>query len=394
MLTLDDVDLAGKRVLVREDLNVPIQQGVITDDTRIQAALPTLERLLAAGAAVMVCSHLGRPEGEGINPEYSLAPVTQALSIALKTQVPLVKDWLNGVDVKPGQIVLCENVRFNPGEIENDPALSQKMAELCDIFVMDAFGTAHRAQASTVGVAEYAPIAVAGPLLMAEIEALKRALTKPTHPVIAIVGGSKISTKLLMLKKLLTKVDLLIVGGGIANTLIAAEGYKIGKSLYEPELINEAQELLEQAKRENKTIVIPSDVVVAQTFSADAKAEVKPLEALADNDMILDFGSDTLGRIESEIQKAKTILWNGPIGVFEFDAFAKGTERMAKAIAASHAFSIAGGGDTIAAIEKFGLHQGISYISTGGGAFLKFIEGKTLPAVSILEVKHAKKTTN
>jgi len=387
MLTLDDITLAGKRVLVREDFNVPIHNGIITDDSRIQAGLPTLERLLAAGAAVMVCSHLGRPEGEKFDPAFSLEPIAKALSTALKIHVRLIADWVDGVDVKPGELVLCENVRFNPGETENDQALSQKMAALCDVFVMDAFGTAHRAQASTVGVAEYAPIAVAGPLLTAEIEALKRALTKPTPPVVAVVGGSKISTKLKMLKKLLTKVDALIVGGGIANTFIAAKGYSVGKSLYEPDLISEAQQLMQMAEAAGKEIPIPIDVVVATEFSEHAKAITKPVDQVQPDEMILDFGPKTMALLVPKVQSAKTILWNGPIGVFEFEAFSKGTRAIAQAIAESHSFSIAGGGDTVSAIEEFGVHDSISYISTGGGAFLKFIEGKTLPAVSILEVR-------
>lgn len=387
MLTLMDVEVAGKRVMVREDFNVPLQDGVITNDMRIQAAILTIKSLLADNAAVILLSHLGRPKAGSYDVAYSLAPVAAALSKALNIKVRLQKQWLDGIDIAPGEVVLCENVRFNEGEKTNDAALAHTMASLCDVFVMDAFGSSHRAHASTVGVAEQAPVACAGPLLVAEIEALTRALTKPVAPVTAIAGGAKISTKLTMLRNLLAKVDCLIVGGGIANTLLAAKGIAIGKSLYEPDLVQEAETLLTYAEQHDKTILLPTDVVVAKTFAATATAEIKTVDALDKDDMILDFGPQSSQVLVDQLLQSKTILWNGPVGVFEFDSFAEGTHAIANAIAASDAFSIAGGGDTLAAIDKFGVRDQVSYISTGGGAFLQFLEGKPLPAVAILELR-------
>ncbi len=384
VIKMSDLELSGKRVLIREDLNVPVADGVVTSDARIQAALPTLRAALDAKAAVMVMSHLGRPtEGQPAD-EFSLRPVADRLAELLGRDVPLVKDWIDGVDIEPGEIVLLENVRFLDGEKKCDAALSKKMAALCDIYVMDAFDTAHRAQASTYGVGEHAPVACAGPLLAAELDALARALDKPARPFVAIVGGSKVSTKLTVLDTLADKVDTLIVGGGIANTFIAAAGHDVGKSLYEPDMLDTARELA--ANRDDRAdIPVPSDVVCADAFAADAVASTKAVDAVAPGEMILDIGPQTAQRFAAVLESAGTIIWNGPVGVFEFDRFGGGTKAVAEAIAASEAFSVAGGGDTLAAIDKYGVRDGISYISTGGGAFLEFVEGKKLPAVEMLE---------
>lgn len=384
MLKMSELNLTDKRVIIREDFNVPLEHGEITNDRRLVAAVPTIQLALKQNAKIILLSHLGRPiEGE-FNSEFSLAPVAEKLSALLQKPVRFISDWLNGIEVQSGQIVLCENVRFNKGEKKNDPALAKKMAALCDIFVMDAFGSAHRAEASTTGIAEYAPIACGGPLLCAELDALKAALDKPAKPLLAIVGGSKVSTKLTILESLLTKVDQLIVGGGIANTFIAAAGYNIGKSLYEPNLIPNAQHLQKMAEAKGAQIPLPIDVVVAKEFSASAQPIIKNINAIADDEMILDIGPQTAHYFSELIAAAKTIIWNGPVGVFEFDAFAAGTQTVAAAIANSKAFSLAGGGDTLAAIDKFKVGHQISYISTGGGAFLEYIEGKDLPAVSVL----------
>lgn len=387
IVRMTDLDLAGKRVLIRQDLNVPIDAGRITSEQRITASLPTLKLALQKGAAVMVTSHLGRPK-EGVWSEAdSLAPVAARLSELLGVEVPLVKDWVEGVDVAPGRIVLLENCRMNVGEGKDDEALSKKYAALCDVFVMDAFGTAHRAQASTHGVIRFAPVAAGGPLLMAELDALDKALANPARPLLAIVAGSKVSTKLELLTSLVGKVDQLIVGGGIANTFIAAEGHAVGKSLVEADLIETAKKIDADAKARGAEIPLPTDVVVATAFSADAPATVKAVDAVAADDLILDIGPQTAQRYAELIRSAGTVVWNGPVGVFEFDAFGKGTETLAHAIAQSKAFSIAGGGDTLAAVDKYGIADDVSYISTGGGAFLEFLEGKTLPAVAALEAR-------
>jgi len=382
---MHDLSLSGQRVLIRQDLNVPIHEGKITNDARIRASLPTLQYALKQGAAVMVMSHLGRPvEGE-YDASLSLAPVAAALTEALGVQVNLVRDWIERIDIQPGQIVLCENVRFLAGEKKSAPELSQKMAALCDVYVMDAFGTAHRAQASTYGVAEFAPIACAGPLLSAELRALAHALETPAHPIVAIVGGSKVSTKLALLEQLITKVDQLVIGGGIANTFIAAAGYSIGQSLHEEDLVDVAKKFIQKAQATGTQIPIPVDVVCAKSFSKQAEAEIKSVDAVADDDLILDIGPESCKQLTALMKQAGTIVWNGPLGVFEFDNFAQGTKTLAQAIADSEAFSIAGGGDTVAAIDKFNIANNISYISTGGGAFLEFLEGKVLPAVEILQ---------
>lgn len=391
MLKMTEVDLSNKRVMIREDFNVPIENSVITNDRRIEAALPTIELALKQNAKIILLSHLGRPEEGKFASEFSLALVAEKLSQLLKRPVKFIKNWLDGVDIQSGEIVLCENVRFNKGEKKNDSALAKKMAALCDVFVMDAFGSAHRAEASTYGIAEFAPIACAGPLLVAELDALTKGLDNPQHPLLAIVGGSKVSTKLEILQSLIKKVDQLIVGGGIANTFIAAQGYNIGKSLYEADLIPEAKKLMMLAKQRGAEIPLPKDVVVATEFSATAAAKIKSIADVADNEMILDIGPQTQKEFAEIIAKAKTIIWNGPVGVFEFDAFAAGTKAVANAIADSDAFSLAGGGDTLAAIDKYHVGDKISYISTGGGAFLEFVEGKKLPAVEILEKAAAKK---
>lgn len=385
VIKMTDLDLAGKRVLIREDLNVPISAGKVSSDARLKAALPTLELALQKGAKVMVMSHLGRPEEGVYDAESSLQPVVDYLQQALTVPVRLVTDYLNGVEVQAGEVVVFENVRFNNGEGKNNDALAQQLAALCDVFVMDAFGTAHRAQASTHGVAKYAPIACAGPLLAAELDALGKALANPARPLVAIVGGSKVSTKLTVLESLSGIVDQLIVGGGIANTFIAAAGHPIGKSLFEADLVSEAQRLVAAAQAKGGDIPLPTDVVTGTEFSASAQAHTKPVNAVASDDMIFDIGPDTAAAFAKIIQQAGTIVWNGPVGVFEFDQFGAGTEALAKAIAESSAFSIAGGGDTLAAIDKYGIADKISYISTGGGAFLEFLEGKQLPAVAILE---------
>ncbi|WP_329770534.1 phosphoglycerate kinase [Stenotrophomonas maltophilia] len=389
IVRMTDLDLSGKRVLIRQDLNVPIENGRITSELRITASLPTLKRALEQGAAVMVTSHLGRPK-EGVWSEAdSLAPVAQRLSELLGREVPLVRDWVDGVEVQPGQLVLLENCRMNVGEGKDDEALSKKYAALCDVFVMDAFGTAHRAQASTHGVIRFAPVAAGGPLLMAELDALAQALDAPAKPLLAIVAGSKVSTKLELLANLVGKVDQLIVGGGIANTFIAAAGYNVGKSLYEPDLLDTAKKIVADAKARGADIPLPVDVVTAKQFMPDAVAEVKAVDAVAEDDLILDIGPQTAAQYAQLIEKAGTVVWNGPVGVFEFEAFSKGTEALARAIASSKAFSIAGGGDTLAAVDKFDIAQQVSYISTGGGAFLEFLEGKTLPAVAALDARGA-----
>ena len=380
VLNMTDLDLTNQRVLIREDLNVPVKDGVVQSDARIVAALPTIRLALEKGAAVMVCSHLGRPDEGQFSVENSLAPVAAYLSKALGRDVPLVRDYLNGVEVAPGDIVLLENVRFNSGEKKNIDELAQQYAALCDVFVMDAFGTAHRAQGSTHGVAKFAKVACAGPLLSAELAALGQALGAPAKPMAAIVAGSKVSTKLDVLTSLSDLCDQLIVGGGIANTFLAAAGFPVGKSLYEADLIDTAKAIAAKV-----SVPLPVDVVVAKAFAADAEATVKAVADVAEDDMILDIGPETAKQFAELLKSSKTILWNGPMGVFEFDQFANGTQVLAQAIAESDAFSIAGGGDTLAAIDKYNVADQISYISTGGGAFLEFVEGKILPAVAILE---------
>ena len=389
ILRMSNLDLAGKRVLIREDLNVPISEGRITSEQRIRAALPTLRMALEKGAAVMVMSHLGRPKEGVFSEDDSLAPVAARVSELLGVEVPLVRDWVAGVDVKPGQVVMLENCRMNVGEGKDDEALSKAYADLCDVFVMDAFGTAHRAQASTHGVIRQAKVACGGPLLMAELDALAKALEHPARPLLAIVAGSKVSTKLELLGNLVSRVDQLIVGGGIANTFIAAMGHGVGKSLVERDLVDTAKRIIEQAKARGAEIPMPVDVVVAPEFKADAPATVKAVEAVGEDDMILDIGPQTAAHYAEIVKNAGTVVWNGPVGVFEFDAFGKGTEALARAIASSNAFSIAGGGDTLAAVDKYGIAGDVGYISTGGGAFLEFLEGKTLPAVAALAERAA-----
>jgi len=384
---MTDLALSNQRVLIREDLNVPIKAGKITSDARLRAALPTLKHALEAGAKVMVMSHLGRPTEGEYNPEFSLQPVADYLAAALNVPVRLVKGYLDGVEVNIGELVLFENIRFNDGEKNNNDVLSKKLAALCDVFVMDAFGTAHRAQASTHGVAKYAPIACAGPLLAGELAALSKALDNPARPLVAIVGGSKVSTKLTVLDSLAGIVDQLVVGGGIANTFIASQGHNVGKSLFEADLVSEAKRLTKQANDNNGSIPVPTDVVVAQEFSQSAQATLKKVSDVDDGDMIFDIGPDSAQALAEIIANAGTVVWNGPVGVFEFDQFGKGTEVIAHAIANSKAFSIAGGGDTLAAVDKYNIADKISYISTGGGAFLEFLEGKKLPAVEILEAR-------
>jgi phosphoglycerate kinase len=377
--------VAGKRVFIRADLNVPQDDsGRITEDTRVRASVPCIEMALKAGAAVMVTSHLGRPTEGEFKPEDSLAPVAQRMAELLGREVSLRSNWIDGVDVAPGQVVLLENCRVNKGEKKNSEELARKMAALCDIFVHDAFGTAHRAEASTYGIAQFAPVACAGPLLAAEIDAISRALAAPKRPLLAIVAGSKVSTKLTILQSLSKNVDGLIVGGGIANTFMLAAGLKIGKSLAEPDLVTDARAVIEAMKARGAEVPIPVDVVCAKSFAADATATVKAADAVADDDLILDIGPKTAAILADKLKAAGTIVWNGPVGVFEFDAFAGGTETVARAIAASPAFSIAGGGDTLAAIAKYGIEKDVGYISTGGGAFLEVLEGKTLPAFEIL----------
>ena len=378
--------VAGQRVFIRADLNVPLDDaGHITEDTRVRASVPCVEMALKAGAAVMVTSHLGRPTEGEFKPEDSLAPVAKRMGELLGRGVPVVRNWVDGVDVKPGQVVLLENCRVNKGEKKNSEELSKKMAALCDIFVHDAFGTAHRAEASTYGIAQFAKIACAGPLLAAEIDAISKALANPKRPLVAIVAGSKVSTKLTILQSLAKNVDQLIVGGGIANTFMLAAGLPIGKSLVEADLVGDAKAVIEAMKARGAAVPIPVDVVTAKTFAADAPATVKAATDVAADDMILDIGPKTAAQLADQLKKAGTIVWNGPVGVFEFDAFAHGTETIARAIAASDAFSIAGGGDTLAAIAKYGIEKDVGYISTGGGAFLEVLEGKTLPAFEILQ---------
>lgn len=385
IINMQDLPLEGQRLLIRQDLNVPVKDGVVTSDKRIAASIPTIKAAVAAKAKVMLMSHLGRPTEGEYEEQYSLKPVADRLSELLGQPVRLQSDWLNGVELEAGEVVLCENVRFNVGEKKNDDALAKQMAALCDIYVMDAFGTAHRAQASTHGVAKYAPIACAGPLLTAELDALSKALDNPARPMVAIVGGSKVSTKLTVLDSLSGVVDQLIVGGGIANTFIAADGHAVGKSLYEADLVDEASRLTEQARQKGGDIPVPVDVVCGKEFSETAAAELKPVSAVADDDMVFDIGPETAKQFAEYLKNAGTIVWNGPVGVFEFDQFGEGTKALAEAVADSAAFSIAGGGDTLAAVDKYNLSDRISYISTGGGAFLEFLEGKKLPAVEILE---------
>ena len=383
-----DLDLSGQRVLIREDLNVPLKNGSVVSDTRIRASLPTIKHAIESGAKVILLSHLGRPvEGE-YDEQFSLQPVADHLSSLLGKDVPLLKNWLSGLpELENGDVVLCENVRFNVGEKKDDEQLARKMAALCDIFVMDAFGTAHRAQASTHGVGKYAPVACAGPLLAAELDALGKALQNPARPVVAVVGGGKVSTKLTVLDSLSKVVDQLIVGGGIANTFIASAGYEVGKSLYEADLVDEAYRLTETAQAQGGEIPLPTDIVTGKSFDENAPAEIKTIDDVAADDLILDIGPETAKQYTQILQKAGTIVWNGPVGVFEFPQFAEGTRVLSEAIAQSGAFSIAGGGDTLAAIEKFNVSDQISYISTGGGAFLEYLEGKELPAVAMLEMR-------
>ncbi len=385
-----DLALAGKRVFIRADLNVPQDaSGAITDDTRIRATVPAIKHALKAGAAVMVTSHLGRPSEGECKPEDSLAPIAQRLSELLGVAVPLKRDWTGGVEVAPGAVVMLENCRCNKGEKKNDDALSRRMAALCDVYVNDAFGTAHRAEATTHGIAKYATVACAGPLMAAELEALALALEHPQHPLVAIVGGSKVSTKLTLLKTLVQKVDELIVGGALANTFLLAAGYSVGKSLVEQELVPEAQAIIAAAKAKGSAMPLPVDVVCAKEFSAQAQATLKGIADVAADDLILDIGPQSSARLSEILARAGTIVWNGPVGVFEYDQFGGGTARLAQAIAQSKAYSLAGGGDTLAAVAKYGITENISYISTGGGAFLEFLEGRTLPAVEILEQRAA-----
>jgi len=390
VIKMTDLDLTGKRVLIRQDLNVPLKDGAVADDTRIRASLPTIKLALEAGAKVMIMSHLGRPtEGEYAD-EFSLAPVAKHLAALLGQDVRLEKDWLDGIEIDAGEVVLCENVRFNVGEKKDNEALSQKMAALCDVYVMDAFGTAHRAQASTHGVGKFAPVACAGPLLANELEALGKALDNPARPMVAIVGGSKVSTKLTVLESLSKIVDQLIVGGGIANTFIAADGKNVGKSLYEEDLIETCNKLTADAKARGGDIPVPTDVVCGKEFSESAEATLKATTDVEDDDMIFDIGPDSANALADILKNAGTIVWNGPVGVFEFDQFGEGTKAISMAIAESSAFSIAGGGDTLAAVAKYNISDDVSYISTGGGAFLEFLEGKKLPAVAMLEDRAAK----
>ena len=382
---MQDLDLSGKKVLIRQDLNVPIKNGEVTSDKRIRASLPTIKKALEQGAKVMLMSHLGRPTEGAYADEFSLKPVATCLSQLLETPVRLVRNWLEGVELEAGEVVLCENVRFNVGEKSNDDALSQKMATLCDVYVMDAFGTAHRAHASTHGVAKYSKVACAGPLLSGELDALGKALDNPKRPLVAIVGGSKVSTKLTVLESLLKVVDQLVVGGGIANTFIAAEGHNVGKSLYEADLVDTAKKLKKLAEDKGSRIPVPTDVMCGKEFSEHTPAETKAVNEISADDMVFDIGPKSALELADIMMEAGTIVWNGPVGVFEFDQFGSGTRELAVAIANSSAFSVAGGGDTLAAVDKYGVEQKISYISTGGGAFLEFLEGKKLPAVAILE---------
>ncbi len=389
ILNMVDLDLSGKKVLIRQDLNVPVKDGQVTSDLRIQASIPTIKIALEKGAAVMIMSHLGRPTEGEYSAAASLKPIAERLAALLDIPVRLETEWLKGVEIVAGELVLCENVRFNIGEKQNNSDLGKKIAALCDVFVMDAFGTAHRAQASTHSVAEHAAIACAGPLLANELSALGKALEAPKHPLVAIVGGSKVSTKLTVLESLSTKVDKLIVGGGIANTFIAAAGFPVGKSLYEADLVPEAQRLMAAAEAKGSSIPVPVDVVCAKEFSETAEATVKNVADVAADDLILDIGPETSKQYAEILKSAQTIVWNGPVGVFEIEQFSAGTQTLSNAIAASDAFSIAGGGDTLAAIDKYGINEQVSYTSTGGGAFLEFLEGKTLPAVAMLAQRGA-----
>lgn len=385
LVKIADLDLSGKTVLIREDYNVPVKDGIVSNDVRIKASLPTLNQVLEAGAKIILVSHLGRPVAGEFDEAFSLAPVAKSLGDLLGQEVPLIKDWTNGVDMSQHNIVLCENARFEKGETKNEETLSRKMAQLCQVYINDAFATAHRAQASTHGVAKYATISAAGPLLISELKALTKALRDPAKPVIAVVGGAKVSTKLTILETLSEKVDQLIVGGGIVNTFLKAAGYEVGKSLYEPDLVDVAKKLMQQAETNGCQIPLPVDVVCGKAFDEATPAVTKPVNDIESDDMIMDVGPETSKQLDEIISRAKTIVWNGPLGVFEFDQFSQGTEKLANAIANSDAFSIAGGGDTIAAISKFNVEKDISYISTGGGAFLEFLEGKKLPAIEILE---------
>ena len=385
LVKIADLDLSDKTVLIREDYNVPMKNFEITDNTRITATLPTLKYVINAGAKIILVSHLGRPEEGKYNEMFSLAPVAKFLSSQLGFEVPLIKNWVDGIEMSNYQIVLCENVRFEKGEIDNDEELSRKMAQLCQIYVNDAFATAHRAQASTHGIAKYAAISAAGPLLVSELKALTKALRKPAKPIVAIIGGAKVSTKLTIIKKLLKKIDTLILGGGIVNTFLNADGYEIGKSLYEKDLIETSKALMEQAKKNNCNILLPDDVLTGNKFEENVTAKIKSISDIEKNDIIMDIGPKAIKKLNAIIKDAKTIVWNGPLGVFEFKQFSDGTKNLAQEIAKSDAYSIAGGGDTIAAITKFNVKKNISYISTGGGAFLEFLEGKKLPAIEILE---------
>ena len=385
LVKIADLDLSDKTVLIREDYNVPMKNFEITDNTRITATLPTLKYVINAGAKIILVSHLGRPEEGKYNEMFSLAPVAKFLSSQLGFEVPLIKNWVDGIEMSNYQIVLCENVRFEKGEIDNDEELSRKMAQLCQIYVNDAFATAHRAQASTHGIAKYAAISAAGPLLISELKALTKALRKPAKPIVAIIGGAKVSTKLTIIKKLLKKIDTLILGGGIVNTFLNAAGYEIGKSLYEKDLVETSKRLMEQAKKNNCNILLPDDVLTGNKFEENVSAKMKPISDIEKNDIIMDIGPKAIKKLNAIIKDAKTIVWNGPLGVFEFKQFSDGTKNLAQEIAKSDAYSIAGGGDTIAAITKFNVKKNISYISTGGGAFLEFLEGKKLPAIEILE---------
>ena len=385
LVKIADLDLSDKTVLIREDYNVPMKNFEITDNTRITATLPTLKHVINAGAKLILVSHLGRPEEGKYDEMFSLAPVAKLLSSQLGFEVPLIKNWIDGIEMSNYQVVLCENVRFEKGEIDNDEELSRKMAQLCQIYVNDAFATAHRAQASTHGIAKYAAISAAGPLLISELKALTKALRKPAKPIVAIIGGAKVSTKLTIIKKLLEKIDTLILGGGIVNTFLNAASYEIGKSLYEKDLVETSKELIEQAKKNNCNILLPDDVLTGNKFEENTTAEIKSISDIDRNDIIMDVGPKTIKKLNAIIKEAKTIVWNGPLGVFEFEKFSNGTKTLAQEIAKSDAYSIAGGGDTIAAITKFNVKKDISYISTGGGAFLEFLEGKKLPAIGILE---------
>ena len=385
LVKIADLDLSDKTVLIREDYNVPMKNFEITDNTRITATLPTLKYVINAGAKIILVSHLGRPEEGKYNEMFSLAPVAKFLSSQLGFEVPLIKNWVDGIEMSNYQIVLCENVRFEKGEIDIDEELSRKMAQLCQIYVNDAFATAHRAQASTHGIAKYAAISAAGPLLVSELKALTKALRKPAKPIVAIIGGAKVSTKLTIIKKLLKKIDTLILGGGIVNTFLNADGYEIGKSLYEKDLVETSKALMEQAKKNNCNILLPDDVLTGNKFEENVAAKMKPISDIEKNDIIMDIGPKAIKKLNAIIKDAKTIVWNGPLGVFEFKQFSDGTKNLAQEIAKSDAYSIAGGGDTIAAITKFNVKKDISYISTGGGAFLEFLEVKKLPAIEILE---------